>query len=147
MKSNEETLDDLFEDEPKKEEPAKVEESNGASEKTEMPTAQSLDNMFDNISQGLFTTGATGYLIVVPVLRSLAILFMVISTYILSSGLYKVIFSPFYYILKKILRLDNELFSVFLLSRGIKIPNGTNIKMFKIILRHSVCEKSFHASL
>jgi len=37
--------------------------------------------MFDNISQGLFTTGATGYLIVVPALRSLAILFMVISTY------------------------------------------------------------------
>lgn len=37
--------------------------------------------MFDNISQGLFTTGATGYLIVVPILRSLAILFMVISTY------------------------------------------------------------------
>ena len=37
--------------------------------------------MFDNISQGIFTTGATGYLIVVPVLRSLAILFMVISTY------------------------------------------------------------------
>ncbi len=37
--------------------------------------------MFDNVSQGLFTTGATGYLIVVPVFRSLAILFMVISTY------------------------------------------------------------------
>ena len=37
--------------------------------------------MFDNISQGLFTTGAMGYLIIVPVLRSLAILFMVISTY------------------------------------------------------------------
>lgn len=37
--------------------------------------------MFDNISQGLFTTDATGYLIVVPILRSLAILFMVISTY------------------------------------------------------------------
>ena len=33
------------------------------------------------ISQGLFTTGAMGYLIIVPVLRSLAILFMVISTY------------------------------------------------------------------
>lgn len=37
--------------------------------------------MFDNISQGLFTTGATGYSIIVPVLRSLAILFMAISTY------------------------------------------------------------------
>ncbi len=33
--------------------------------------------MFDNISQGLFTTGATGYLIVVPVLRSLASLVMI----------------------------------------------------------------------
>ncbi len=37
--------------------------------------------MFDNISQGLFTTGAMGYLIIVPVFRLLAILFMVISTY------------------------------------------------------------------
>ncbi len=37
--------------------------------------------MFDNVSQGLFTTGATGYFIIVPVLRSLAILFMVVSTY------------------------------------------------------------------
>lgn len=37
--------------------------------------------MFDNISQGLFTTGSTSYLIVVPVLRSLAILFMIVSTY------------------------------------------------------------------
>lgn len=37
--------------------------------------------MFDNISQVLFTTGAMGYLIIVPVLRSLAILFMAISTY------------------------------------------------------------------
>ena len=37
--------------------------------------------MFDNISQGIFTTGAIGYLIVVPLFRSLAILFMAISTY------------------------------------------------------------------
>lgn len=37
--------------------------------------------MFDNVSQGIFTIGATGCLIVVPVLRSLAILFMLISTY------------------------------------------------------------------
>ena len=56
-------------------------------------------------------------------------IFMVISTYILSSGLYKVIFSPLYYILKKILKLDRELFSVFLLSLiggypiGIKLLN------------------------
>lgn len=37
--------------------------------------------MFDNMSQELFATGAMGYLILVPVLRLLAILFMVISTY------------------------------------------------------------------
>ena len=38
-------------------------------------------NMFDNVSQAFFNTGAVGYMIVVLVLRSLAILFMVISTY------------------------------------------------------------------
>lgn len=37
--------------------------------------------MFENISQGIFNTGAAGYLIVVPVLRLLAVIFMVISTY------------------------------------------------------------------
>lgn len=37
--------------------------------------------MFDNVSQGLFSTGATAYLIIVPFLRALATLFMVISTY------------------------------------------------------------------
>ena len=37
--------------------------------------------MFDNISQGLFLTGGTGYLIVVPILRFKATIFMVVSTY------------------------------------------------------------------
>ncbi|MBQ3004705.1 MAG: hypothetical protein IJD88_02125 [Clostridia bacterium] len=37
--------------------------------------------MFDNISQGLFLTGGTGYLIVVPILRFIATIFMVVSTY------------------------------------------------------------------
>lgn len=37
--------------------------------------------MFENISQAVFTTGAIGYMIVVPVVRSLATLFMAISTY------------------------------------------------------------------
>lgn len=37
--------------------------------------------MFENISQGMFNLGATGYLIVGPVLRVLATLFMAISTY------------------------------------------------------------------
>jgi hypothetical protein len=37
--------------------------------------------MFDNISQGLFVSGGMGYFVVVPILRSLAIMFMVISTY------------------------------------------------------------------
>lgn len=37
--------------------------------------------MFENVSQGLFETGTIGYLIVAPVLRSVAILFMLISTY------------------------------------------------------------------
>jgi hypothetical protein len=37
--------------------------------------------MFENASQGLFVTGATGYLMIVPVIRALAILFMCVSTY------------------------------------------------------------------
>ncbi len=37
--------------------------------------------MFDNISQAFFITGATGYGIVVPIMRLLATIFMVISTY------------------------------------------------------------------
>lgn len=39
--------------------------------------------MFDNISQGLFTMGATGYLVFVPVLRMVAVVCMAVSTYIL----------------------------------------------------------------
>lgn len=37
--------------------------------------------MFANISQGLFMTGTTGYLIVVPLLRLLATVLMALSTY------------------------------------------------------------------
>lgn len=37
--------------------------------------------MFENVSQAFFNTGATGYLVVVPILRILATLFMVVSTY------------------------------------------------------------------
>lgn len=37
--------------------------------------------MFDNVSQWLFNTGVTGYFVIVPILRLLAVLFMVISTY------------------------------------------------------------------
>ena len=48
-----ESLDDLFEEEPKKEEnkeTAKVETSNESKTNKEIPTAQSLDDMFDDIS-------------------------------------------------------------------------------------------------
>lgn len=37
--------------------------------------------MFNNISQGFLTTGAAGYLVIIPVLRFLAALFMAFSTY------------------------------------------------------------------
>lgn len=43
-------------------------------------------------------------------------IFMVISSYILSSGLYRIIFAPLYRILKSFIKLDEELMSVFLLS-------------------------------
>ena len=48
--------------------------------------------MFDNVSQGLFLTGGTGYLIVVPVLRGIATVLMVVSIYNalkINSGKYK----------------------------------------------------------
>lgn len=37
--------------------------------------------MFDNVSQIFFNTGAIGYLLIVPFIRSLASLFMIVSTY------------------------------------------------------------------
>ena len=43
-------------------------------------------------------------------------IFMVISSYILSNELYKVIFLPFLIVLKKILKLNERQLSVFLLS-------------------------------
>ena len=57
-----ESLDDLFEEEPKKEEnkeTAKAETSNGANPKNEIPSAQSLDDMFDDISTNTSSDKAT----------------------------------------------------------------------------------------
>ncbi len=59
-------------------------------------------------------------------------IFMVISSYILSSGLYKIIFSPLYTILKGLIRLDKELMSVFLLSLIGGYPVG--IKLLKELI-------------
>lgn len=42
--------------------------------------------------------------------------YMVISSYIISSSLYKTLFYPFYLVLKKIIKLDEQSFSIFLLS-------------------------------
>lgn len=61
--------------------------------------------MFENISQGLFTIGGAGYLIVVPALRFLAALFMALSTYKLLKArqdkhkalwLFAIVVSPFF---------------------------------------------------
>ncbi len=85
--------------------------------------------MFDNVSQGLFTTGATGYLIIVPVLRSLAILFMVVSTYKLLKArqdshkflwLVAICFSPI------IARIAFEIYRRLINKKGIDKPKGSN---------------------
>ncbi len=80
----------------------------------------------ENISESIVNSINICINVIIPSM----FIFMVISTYILSSGLYKIIFSPLHYVLKKILKLDNELFSIFLLSLiggypiGVQLLNG-----------------------
>ncbi len=85
--------------------------------------------MFDNVSQGLFTTGSIGYLIVVPVLRSLATLFMVISTYKLLKArrddhkflwLFVICFWPI------IARIAFEIYRRLINKKEIDKPKGSN---------------------
>jgi len=58
--------------------------------------------------------------------------FMVISTYIISSGLYDFIFNPIYIITKRIIKLDKCLFSIFCLSLIGGYPVG--IKLLKEVI-------------
>ncbi len=58
--------------------------------------------------------------------------FMVISSYILSSGMYRIIFKPLYIILKPILPLSEEIFSVFCLSLIGGYPVG--VKLLKELI-------------
>ncbi len=56
-------------------------------------------------------------------------IYMVLSTFIINSGIYEIIFTPLYKILHKIIKLDKQLFSVFCLSLIGGYPVG--IKLFK----------------
>lgn len=58
--------------------------------------------------------------------------FMVISSYIISSGIYRYIFAPLYLILKHFIKLDKCLFSIFILSLIGGYPVG--IKLIKEII-------------
>ncbi|MGN0578693.1 MAG: hypothetical protein ACI4J4_08735 [Ruminiclostridium sp.] len=53
--------------------------------------------------------------------------FMAISSYIISSGLYRYISAPFYFILKKVIRLDRQSFSIFILSLIGGYPTGIKL--------------------
>ncbi len=58
--------------------------------------------------------------------------YMVLSAFIIQSGLGSIIFTPLWYVFRKIIRLDKELFSVFMLSQiggypvGVKLINSLN---------------------
>lgn len=72
-------------------------------------------------------------------------IFMVISSYILSSGLYRKLFSPLYYIFKRLLKIDESLFSVFFLSLIGGYPIG--IKLLSELIAqnknyYAIAEKS-----
>ncbi len=53
--------------------------------------------------------------------------FMAISSYIISSGLYRYISAPFYFLLRGIIRLDRQSFSIFLLSLIGGYPTGVKL--------------------
>ena len=65
--------------------------------------------------------------------------FMLISTYIISSGIYKQIFHPLYLIFRNIVKLDEELFSIFCLSLIGGYPIG-----IKLLNENISQNKNFH---
>lgn len=66
--------------------------------------------------------------------------FMAISSYIINSGLYKYISSPFYLLLKGVINLDRQSFSIFLLSLIGGYPTG-----IKLISEITSYNKSYSA--
>lgn len=99
--------------------------------------------MFDNISQALFNIGATGYMIIVPILRFLATLFMFISTYKLLKArqdthkiiwLIAILIAPFW------VRILYEIYRRFFKKMDIKTPKGsTPCLILSIILTIFTC--------
>lgn len=65
--------------------------------------------------------------------------FMVMSSYIIDEGIYKTLISPIYIIMKRILPLNKELFSIFMLSLIGGYPTGIKL------LRERIAEnKNYH---
>ena len=58
--------------------------------------------------------------------------FMVLSSYIIDEGIYKTLISPFYFLLKGILPLNKELFSIFILSLIGGYPTGIKLLQERI---------------
>ncbi|MCL2637431.1 MAG: hypothetical protein FWD48_03585 [Oscillospiraceae bacterium] len=53
--------------------------------------------------------------------------FMVVSSYLIKSGLYRIIFKPLYFILRRVIRLSEEEFGIFLLSLFGGYPVGAKL--------------------
>lgn len=86
--------------------------------------------MFDNFSQGIFAMGITGYLIIVPILRFAATLFMVLSTYKLLKArqdnhkviwILAIVFSPV------LARIAYEVYRRWIAKKEIKIVKGSTL--------------------
>lgn len=73
--------------------------------------------------------------------------FMVISDYVLSSGLYKVIFRPVLPFMKHIIRTDDETLSVFLLSLFGGYPIGVSLLKERIAYNKNYHEIAGYASM
>jgi len=99
--------------------------------------------LFDNISQGLFLTGGTGYFIVVPILRFMATIFMAISTYKIlkiRNDKYKTYWLFFIFISPILTRIIYEIYRRWIARKldhtilNIKAPKSSNILLIISII-------------
>lgn len=91
----------------------------------------------DKISSSVFQSINICLEVIIPS----TFIFMVLSSYILSSGLYDILFRPFYHPVERIIKTDRYIISVFLLSLIGGYPVG-----FKL-LRESIAENKKYSAI
>lgn len=91
----------------------------------------------DKISSSIFQSINICLEVIIPS----TFIFMVLSSYILSSGLYGILFRPFYYFIERVMKADRYIISVFLLSLIGGYPVG-----FKL-LRESIAENKNYSAI